>query len=55
MEQSRVYTSPHDMIRISRSDRGKELEMGRSLTTGSRIASVKLSGGDIFDILQSAC
>ena len=32
----------------------KNLELERMLTTGSRIASVKLSGGDIFIVLESA-
>ncbi len=33
----------------------EELELEKLLTTGSRIASVKLSGGDIFGISESAC
>lgn len=32
----------------------KNLGLERMLTTGSRIASVKLSGGDIFNVLKSA-
>ena len=32
----------------------REMKLEKLLTTGSRIASVKLSGGDIFKIMESA-
>lgn len=38
----------------SKYDLNRGLKLGKLLTTGSRIASVKLSGGDIFKIWESA-
>ena len=49
----KLYKSLH-AVHISRFDRDREFQLERLLTTGSSMASVKLSGGDIFNMFESA-
>ena len=49
----KLYKSLH-AVHISKSDRDRGFQLERLLTTGSRMASVKLSGGDIFNMFKSA-